>query len=154
MNKTKIIIILLLLFIIDIASKIFIINKLPENGIYLFPKIGLEFYKNYGIAFGINLYTIITIILSIAIIILLLVSLQKLLEQKKYLLCFFIGLIIIGAISNLVDRILYNYVIDFISIYFFPVFNISDIYITFGIIFSFILLNKKPRTQSTGQINL
>ncbi|HNZ86808.1 MAG TPA: signal peptidase II [bacterium] len=153
MDKIKTISILFLLFALDITSKIFIINKLPQNGVYLFPQIGFEFHKNYGIAFGIAFYNIFIIILSIIIIIFLIISIKKISRDKKYPLCFFIGLIIIGAISNLIDRILYGYVIDFFVIWIFPVFNLSDIYIVFGIIFSFFLLNKKSPTFKDGGIN-
>lgn len=152
MKKIQIALILFLLFSIDIASKNFIINKLPEDGVYLFNKIGLEFHKNYGIAFGINIYNILTITLSSIIIILLLIAFQKSLKLKKYNLNFFIGLIIIGAISNLMDRILYGYVIDFITIYFLPVFNLSDLYIMTGIIFCFTFLNKKSPDKMTGDL--
>ena len=48
-----------------------------------------------------------------------------------------IGLIIGGAVGNLVDRIRFGYVIDFIDIYLsrfhWPTFNVADIGITVGI---------------------
>jgi signal peptidase II len=42
-------------------------------------------------------------------------------------------LLIIGALGNLLDRMIHGFVIDFISIGRFPVFNIADICITVGI---------------------
>ena len=57
------------------------------------------------------------------------------------------GLIIIGAVSNLLDRILYQGVVDFINIEWFTVFNIADIYISLGVIwiliFELFIRNKK-----------
>ena len=56
------------------------------------------------------------------------------------------GLIIIGAISNLLDRILYKGVVDFINIEWFTVFNIADIYISLGVAWILIFelfINKK-----------
>ena len=44
------------------------------------------------------------------------------------------ALIIIGAISNLMDRIQYGGVIDFINVPHFTVFNLSDIYISIGVV--------------------
>jgi len=47
-------------------------------------------------------------------------------------------LIIIGAISNIGDRLINNYVLDFILLhynqYYWPAFNFADIYISIGII--------------------
>ncbi|HNV97212.1 MAG TPA: signal peptidase II [bacterium] len=153
MKKVQIILILFLLFIIDIVSKILILNKLPIGGVYLFHGVNFELHKNYGVAFGINIYNILIIPISIIITIFLIMEIQETLKLKKYYLSFFIGLIIIGATSNLINRITYGYVVDFISIYFFPVFNFSDLYIIIGVIFYFLFLNKPLDKNTKGLIN-
>ena len=47
-------------------------------------------------------------------------------------------LILAGAISNIGDRMLNNYVLDFIFLhykqYYWPAFNFADIYITIGVL--------------------
>ena len=47
-------------------------------------------------------------------------------------------MILAGAVGNLVDRLLYQYVIDFILLHYqnwyFPAFNVADMAITFGVI--------------------
>lgn len=50
--------------------------------------------------------------------------------------------LISGALGNFIDRIRYQYVIDFIyfSIINFPVFNVADIYVTGGVIGLFLLI--------------
>ena len=57
-------------------------------------------------------------------------------KKKSEKLAFFI--ILIGAISNILDRAMNTFVVDFISIhyrnYYWPAFNLADIYITIGII--------------------
>ena len=45
-----------------------------------------------------------------------------------------ISLIIGGLFGNLVDRMLYSRVIDYISIMEFPVFNLADSFIVIGVI--------------------
>lgn len=42
-------------------------------------------------------------------------------------------LLIVGALGNLLDRVIHGFVIDFISIGRFPVFNLADICITVGV---------------------
>lgn len=44
-------------------------------------------------------------------------------------------LILGGAISNLFDRLFFGCVIDWISFFFFPVFNLADLAIFFGTLF-------------------
>lgn len=54
-------------------------------------------------------------------------------------------LLVAGAISNIIDRIMFGCVIDFIDLKFWPVFNLADIYITVGIfivIIKMLLKNK------------
>ena len=53
--------------------------------------------------------------------------------KKKYVSChIYLSFILCGAIGNLIDRVLYGYVVDFIyiSIINFPIFNIADIFVT------------------------
>ena len=65
-------------------------------------------------------------------------------RNKHYLpLEILVVLIAAGAVGNMIDRILYNYVVDFL--YFklidFPIFNVADIYVTvFAIYLSVLLL--------------
>jgi len=43
-------------------------------------------------------------------------------------------LIFIGGLANVVDRLIYGFVIDYIYIFPIPVFNLADLYINLGII--------------------
>jgi signal peptidase II len=68
---------------------------------------------------------------------------------KKPMLNLGLMLILSGAIGNLIDRVLFLYVIDFIDFRIWPVFNIADSSITIGaflLVMSF--LSNKP-----GQID-
>jgi signal peptidase II len=54
-----------------------------------------------------------------------------------------------GALGNEIDRVMYGYVIDFLDVRFWPIFNVADIGISAGIVLLFIaLLTDK---QETGQ---
>ena len=61
------------------------------------------------------------------------------LKKHETLLAASLALILGGAIGNLIDRVAYGYVIDFIDVYYkvwhFPVFNIADSAITLGVFF-------------------
>lgn len=68
-------------------------------------------------------------------------------EQNVPLLILSWGLILGGAIGNLIDRVRIGHVIDFIKLDFvnFPIFNLADVFINIGafIILLYLLLNLK-----------
>ena len=90
-------------------------------------------HRNRGIAFGIPLPTLLQITISV-ILIGLLVYWLLMTEKKSFLNQAVFGIILGGALGNLVDRLLHRYVVDFIVLKPFPVFNIADIGITLGLI--------------------
>lgn len=152
-KKKLIIISLFLFFILDRTAKYLALNKLPNKGVYLIDYFKLQLEKNIGIAFGISLPKFLIIILVIIIISFLLYYFLKNINKEKYLNSFLIGLIIIGAISNLIDRVIYSSVIDFIKISIWPTFNLSDAYISVAVVVLLILnikisKSKKPLINS------
>ena len=60
------------------------------------------------------------------------------LKKHEMMLGIALALILGGAIGNLIDRIAYGYVIDFLDVYYqswhWPVFNVADSAITLGVI--------------------
>ena len=65
------------------------------------------------------------------------------------------ALVLGGALGNLIDRIAYGYVIDFLDAYYqqwhFPAFNVADSAITVGVVMLLIdVLLTARRTQSQG----
>lgn len=57
-------------------------------------------------------------------------------HRQQKLFCFALALILGGALGNLIDRIAYGYVVDFLSFHwsghYFPAFNLADSAITCG----------------------
>lgn len=94
----------------------------------------LTYVENRGVAFGMFqgmqwVFVILTVIMLIAII----VYMFKKRPRGKF---FYItaAMIIGGGIGNLIDRVLYGYVIDYLSLSFFPpVCNFADYCITIGV---------------------
>jgi len=59
---------------------------------------------------------------------------------------FLLGLVITGALANLLDRIVYQGVVDFIQIGIWPNFNLADVFIGSGVlILLFLNIKKSPR---------
>jgi signal peptidase II len=135
-------IIIILIFITDRASKIYLLN-LHENGtdidFYIFPFLNIYLIWNTGIGFGLfstdpNIfYHFLTALIGI-INLVLIILLFNLDDIRKY----FISIIIGGSFGNFFDRIYYFAVPDFLDLhvgnFHWFIFNIADIFITIGII--------------------
>jgi signal peptidase II len=148
-RKTSVIVIICILIVaIDQLSKIFFSNNFSLN--QSIPIVQNIFHftlvHNTGIAFGI-LKGSSSIILAITIIGLALIgySLRKdFLKEGDYLNRWellvrkiAIGFILGGAMGNMIDRIRFGYVIDFIDFRIWPVFNLADSFITIGAVVLF-----------------
>lgn len=136
----KMIIIILILIMIDQAAKGIIVN----NDIEILSNIKIECIQNFGGAYGIGgdstVFFILVNIVVLGIIIKFICSQKDRVDRKTL---FSLILILAGGFSNLIDRIVWGYVVDYIDItnYFeFPVFNIADIYIVIGWIMLFICI--------------
>lgn len=122
----------LLLFVIDRVTKI-ISLRLPTEGVfYQGELIGFKLLLNKGIAFGLPIPTILSIVATLAIIFALVHLAYKKGAINNLHSKLGIGLVILGAISNLLDKIKYQAIIDFITIKFLPIFNLADLYIIIG----------------------
>lgn len=104
----------------------------------------LNYLENKGAAFGVLPNQKIFFVF-VAVVILCVVGyvLFKIPDHKKYtILHFLFSLLVAGSIGNMIDRIRYDYVVDFI--YFvrinFPIFNVADIYATLSALALLILL--------------
>ena len=95
----------------------------------------LTYVENTGVAFGLfqNMHMII-VPLNILIVALCAILMIKALKNNKSLFAFSLNLIISGAIGNIIDKICYGYVVDFLEFAFidFPVFNLADIFVCVG----------------------
>ena len=127
----------------DQVTKLAILNKFanPESfyqGMEITSFLNFVLVRNRGISFGLfSEYEIswLISILTIGIVIILFVWMRKLGGSA---LALYFSLIIGGAIGNLVDRLNYGFVVDFIDFHFFgwhwPTFNIADSAITLGVL--------------------
>lgn len=147
MNKKNIFVfsIALLIVLLDQAAKFLIKHNFQLNQSTPIIKniLHLTYLTNTGSAFGLfKGLNLIFILFSIAVAIAVLHHLRKI-KPAERLLQFSVGLLLGGTIGNLIDRIAYGSVIDFIDFRVWPVFNIADSAITISIILLIILLWKK-----------
>jgi signal peptidase II len=148
-----------LVVLIDQASKLWIINNLPhwESWNIIGSFVRFTHVKNPGIAFGISVGDFTMIVAVLSIVATFFIAYMHWQERKNHpLIVIGLGLILGGAIGNLIDRSSiffskhYEGVVDFIDIgtanFRWYTFNVADSAVTIGIIFYLIhsLFTNKP----------
>ncbi len=130
-----------LVLLLDQATKLAALKYLVrQSEIAILPFLNFTLVYNSGAAFGFlssasgwqnTFFITIAIIASLVIFLLL----RRLQPQEK-LMALGLALIFGGALGNLLDRLLYGYVVDFIDVYYrgwhWPAFNVADSAITIG----------------------
>ena len=122
---------------IDQLIKFLIVNnvQLNENINIIGDVFKITHVRNDGVAFGMFsgmqwLFIVLTVLMLTAIII---YMFKKRPDSKLFYIT--VALIAGGGIGNLIDRICYNYVVDYLSLSLFkPVCNFADYCITIGVI--------------------
>lgn len=125
---------------IDIVSKLIVSNLMNVNDSIMIIKdfFYITYVRNTGAAWSIfagetlGLVIVSLIIISLIIYYILKNKPKTRIEKLGY------SMILGGAIGNLIDRIIYGYVIDFFDFYIFgydyPIFNLADSFILVGVV--------------------
>ena len=128
-----------LIIFVDQATKVMVRISIPMNGSWApFPELIRYFrivhWGNTGAAFGIfqngnTVFMLLGIFVTLAII-----NFYPIIPRQDRWLRAALGLQLGGAVGNLIDRILHTHVTDFLSFMEFPVFNVADMAISFGVV--------------------
>ncbi len=132
-----------IVFILDQLSKYWIVNivHLPERGfIDILPVFRLTFVGNVGVSMGLlqansdlARWGLVGATALIAVLVALWIAREK---QRPDVLA--LGLVLGGALGNIVDRVRFGYVVDFLHFFWhdhnFWVFNVADAAISVGVL--------------------
>jgi len=91
----------------------------------------ITFIKNTGVGFGM-LRNHISFVISINIIAIIFIIWLIGSVKKSFLADVSLALVLGGAIGNIIDRVVFGYVTDFISFSFWPAFNVADSAVSVG----------------------
>lgn len=121
--------------------------------------VRLTYIENPGMAFGIQVggqpfFTVFAVIATVIIFVYILKARDEKMSVRSAL-----GMILGGAIGNLIDRFLYGKVVDFVDIGFgtirWPIFNVADSAVTVGmlILIVFVVYDKSSKqTDETKEV--
>lgn len=136
--KKKVILFSIILFVLDQISKL-VVDKVLILGksITIFDKfLYLTKAYNDGVSFSLlSGHRWIIILITLFLMVFLYLYMQKFKVNKRNMIAF--SLVFGGLFGNLIDRIVYGYVIDFIDFFVFnynyPIFNLADSFICIGV---------------------
>jgi signal peptidase II len=128
----------ILVLVFDQVSKVWVSTSLPEGGWWsplpgLWRVFRITHITNTGAAFGMfpdqgSFFIVIAVVVALAIVLY-----YRYLPTGEWLVRLSLGLQLGGAIGNLLDRLRYGHVIDFVDIGFWPIFNVADVSIVSGV---------------------
>lgn len=134
-----------LLLAFDQLTKYLAIVRLKNQPAYVLIDgvLELQYLENRGSAFGmLQNQKYLILFMGVIFLAVILFVLLKLPQQKKFCsLHILLSFIVAGGIGNMIDRIRFDYVVDFISfvLIHYPIFNVADCYIVCGVIVLFAL---------------
>ncbi len=135
----------ILIVIIDQSTKFLIKKNFQLNQSLPIIKNILHFtyITNTGSAFGLfKGFNYAFVIISLIVIGIIFYHLRKI-KKNETALQISVGLLLGGSIGNLIDRLYYSAVIDFIDFRIWPIFNIADSAVTISIVILIFIIWKK-----------
>lgn len=125
----------------------------PVPSLEILPFFNLSIVLNRGISFGMfsgtEAWLPLFLILSTSFIVLVLAF--WLLRARERFIILSLGIIIGGALGNIIDRVRYGFVVDFLDFhlgdYHWPAFNIADTAVFIGVVILVLMSIVRPNTQ-------
>jgi signal peptidase II len=138
--------------VVDRITKAAVKSGIAVGDVHKFlPGVQLVHVRNSGVAFGFfSGGGALVLALTLAALGALVVYFA--LRPRRALLWLPTGLLVGGAVGNLIDRVASGSVTDFIKLPFWPAFNVADMAITFGVLTLLYVLEGPRRDREPGSV--
>ena len=148
MKKFSMFKILILIFCFTATDQLskYLVSKFDVDFSIMKGFFGFHEQINYGAAFSLPIPNILLIIITVILILVCIYFGVKNLDFTKFSVQIVASIFLAGAFGNLIDRILYGGVIDFIDICIYPVFNVADIYLTVSVFYILLFYGRIKRS--------
>lgn len=147
-STKKIALFALLFFAADQLLKLWAVGYL-QNPIQLTDWAALRYEQNFGIAWSIVIPQPWLSILNILLLMILPFFISRHIDVRRRDSQLFLSMIIGGALGNVFDRLTRGFVVDFVSIGWWPVFNLADALLSVGIFLILVFYGRIRRDSRT-----
>lgn len=144
-----------LIILVDQYSKYYIqTNMVQGMSIPVVPNIfHITYILNPGAAFGLLEHQTLLLIGVAVLLVLTVIYFYRQIPNNR-LLHYSLGLLVGGAIGNVIDRVQIGYVVDFFDFRIWPIFNVADIAIVSGVAgIMLVILNGKKEDDQVDKKN-
>jgi signal peptidase II len=136
-------------FLVDQLSKSLVVHFLwPLGSLHLVGFLYLTYVENRGAAFGVLQNQTLFFIIVGALVVAGLALTYRRIGAVPPVMSVCLGLQLGGALGNLVDRLRQGYVVDFVDLTWWPVFNVADTAIVVGLCLMAYSVVRGPRTRA------
>jgi signal peptidase II len=143
--------VLLLVLILDQLSKRLVSHSIVVGGeVKLLPGISFVDTHNHGVAFGLAAGSQLAVTLLVSVALLALLA-YFVIHSSRPLIWLPVGLLLGGALGNLLDRLREGYVVDFVKLPLgWPPFNLADLSIVIGVLLLLLVIERPPARPPSG----
>lgn len=135
----------LLFFMADQLSKWWAAGYL-STPLYFTDWFALRYEQNVGIAWSIAIPQPWLSIMNVTLLLLLPFLISKHIDLRRRDARIFLSMVLGGALGNVFDRLTRGFVVDFVAIGWWPVFNLADALLSIGIFLILVFYGKIKRT--------
>ncbi|HHP50761.1 MAG TPA: signal peptidase II [Moorella mulderi] len=141
--------VVLLILILDQGSKYWVITHLaPYESWPVWPPLFyLTHVNNPGAAFGLGAHNTQFFIVTTLMVMLVILAAYRYWALHSPRMAWGLAFVFGGALGNLLDRLRWGYVIDFLDFRFWPVFNVADVAIVGGALWLLLLLTLEKKER-------
>lgn len=131
--RTPFLVVALAALALDQLTKALVIHTMSQNQSFSLGILDIRHVHNYGAAFGMMQNAgVLFIVIAVIVLAIVFIFWPRISRAEPFVIVS-LALITGGTVGNLIDRLRFGYVVDFIDLRWWPVFNVADSCICVGV---------------------
>ncbi|MBU1032454.1 MAG: signal peptidase II [Patescibacteria group bacterium] len=131
----------------DQFTKFYILKQPSYDGLVLIPGVlKIIKHQNYGIIANVPLPMWLILVATLIVMAFILVNLKRAIAKSSSGRAVALTLLLAGAFGNLIDRLRYDFVFDWILLFGQSAINLADIFIAIGLLWYLLIIKREQRS--------